>query len=213
MVYTESQVLRIVKAGARIARGRAGQMTVVIKDGGLDQMSRLWRDVANGVSADLEVDCEFINVDHMCDRLLRFPHEHDVLVTTNLFGDILADEAALLLGSRGLTYSGNFSECGRAVFQTGHGEARDLAGRNLANPVGQILSLAMLLREGLGLEPPATLIEQAVTHVWRQGWRTVDLQRPGLRGVGTRQLTERIVQAIDELSERKTPYETRVAVD
>ncbi len=100
MVYTESQVLRIVKAGARIAQGRAGQMTVVIKDGGLDQMSRLWREVASGVSADLEVDCEFINVDHMCDRLLRFPHEHDVLVTTNLFGDILADEAALLLGSR-----------------------------------------------------------------------------------------------------------------
>ena len=134
--------------------------------------------------------------------MIQMPRDMDVVVTPNMIGDILADLGGALLGSRGLTFSGNFSPCGRAVYQTGHGAAFDLAGTGRANPAGQILALAMMLRESFGLDAEAAIIEHAVEEVWRGGWRTDDLcwsgTPAGVKRVGTRELTGRIAEAVAE---------------
>ena len=114
----------------------------------------------------------------------------------NLFGDIPADIAGVLLSSRGVTFSGNFDPRGRAVYQTNHGCAHDLAGTDTANPAGQLFSLAMLLRESFGLAEAAALIENSVAQVWRAGWRTADLAEPGCQTVGTKTMTEKVIAQI-----------------
>src|SRR5262249_27591645 len=126
--YTEHHVRRLVEVAARIARGRRGCMTVVVKDGGGPAVSDLWRPVAAEVASRQGVACGFLNVDHAAYRLIQHAAECDVFVTPNLCGDILADIGAVLLGSRGLSFSGNFSSNGRAVYQTNHGSAYDLVG-------------------------------------------------------------------------------------
>jgi len=118
------------------------------------------------------------------------------VVAPNLFGDVLADSCALLLGSRGLSYSGNFGAGGRAVYQTGHGAANDLAGKDTANPIGQICALAMLLRESFGLVSAATALEAAIEDTLRQGIRTADIASPGCRVVGTRTMGACIARAV-----------------
>ena len=198
--YSEGQVLRILTVAARLASARSGKMTVVLKDAGIPTISQLWRDCANSVSLREGVDCAFMNVDYATYALLQKANEFDVVVTSNLFGDILADASALLLGSRALSYSGNFSANGSAVYQTNHGAAFDLQGLNVANPVGQILSLAMLLRESYGLHRESNLIRKAVTKVWKDGWRTADLANRDSRIMGTSEITALIVQAIFSLS-------------
>src|SRR5207245_1461202 len=115
----------------------------------------------------------------------------DVIVTPNLAGDILADIAGVLVSSRGVTFSGNFDAQGHGVYQTNHGCAADLAGTDTANPAGQFLSLAMLLRESFALDRAAGLVERALAEVWRAGWRTADLAEPGCRVIGTQAITER----------------------
>jgi 3-isopropylmalate dehydrogenase len=169
---------------------------VVVKDGGVPAASNLWREVAADVAAQHGVSCDFINLDHAAYRLIQHGTEFDVLVTPNLCGDILADLGAVLLGSRGLSFSGNFSSDGKAVYQTNHGSAYDLVGTDRANPVGQFYSLAMMLRESFGLHQEAGWIEEAVADVWRQGWRTDDLEESGYRSVGTRELTELVVRSV-----------------
>jgi 3-isopropylmalate dehydrogenase len=142
-----------------------------------------------------------MNVDLAGYELIRNPARFDVLVAPNLFGDILADLAGLLVGSRGATYSGNFNASGQAaVYQTNHGCAHDLAGTNSANPAGQILSLAMLLRESFGMEEAASHIERALAQSWRKGWRTADLAEPGCRVVGTSEMAEQVAEEFLSLS-------------
>ena len=141
-----------------------------------------------------------LNIDLMAYRLLQEPKGFDVVVTPNLFGDILADLGAVLLGSRGLSYSGNFSGSGAAVYQTNHGAGYDLVGKNEANPVGQVFSLAMLLRESFGLVQEPLLMEEAVAEVWRQGWRTPDLTENGCRIIGTEEMGARIADALVRLA-------------
>jgi len=126
------------------------------------------------------LDARAINIDLAAYELIQNPARFDVIVAPNLFGDIIADLGGVLLSSRGVTFSGNFDPRGRAVYQTNHGCARDLAGTDTANPVGQLFSLTMMLRESFGLEEAAALIENSVARVWRAGWRH---RRPGRAGL------------------------------
>ena len=207
--YTEKQVRRILEVAARIASQRRGKLTVVLKDGGIPTISGLWRDCAVEVTSEVGVDCSVVNVDYAVYRLIQDPRELDVVVTPNLFGDILADLGGVLLGSRGVSFSGNFSRGGAAVYQTNHGAAYDLIGKNRANPVAQIFSLAMLLRESFGLIREARLVEDAVAEVWRQGWRTADLAEKGCTLVGTKEMGELITEALIGLNDQDDRIETR----
>lgn len=183
----ERQVRRLAEVAARLAATRRGKVTVVVKEGGVPGVSRLWREVAEATVRARGVAFDWINADHAAFRLLRDPRAFDVLLTPNLFGDLLMDEAALLQGTRALACSGNFSGEGFATYQTNHGSAHDIEGRDVANPAGQILALAMLLRESLGLAREARILEEAVACVWRSGVRTFDLAERGARTVGTRE--------------------------
>lgn len=194
--YRETEVERLVTVAARAAADRRGHLHVIIKNGGVPGISALWTDVGRAVARKHQITAVFMNIDLAAYELIRNPAQFDVLVAPNLFGDILADIAGILLGSRGVTFSGNFDSQGRGVYQTNHGCAHDLAGADVANPGGQILSLAMLLRESFGLNEGAALIERALSEAWRQGWRTADVAEPGCQVVGTRALADRVVQEI-----------------
>jgi len=193
--YSERQVQAIVKVAARLALARRGELLVVAKDGGVPSISRLWRDVAHEEARRAGVALRVANLDLAAYMMMHEPRALDVIVTPNLVGDVLADIGAVLEGGRGVAFSGNFTPAGRGVFQTSHGAALDLAGSDKANPVGQILSLAMLLREGFGWLDAAGVVEAAVDRVWREGLTTADLPLPGARVVGCAELGARIADA------------------
>jgi 3-isopropylmalate dehydrogenase len=194
--YREADVRRLAEIAARAAAARRGDLTVVVKDGGAPSVTALWRDVGSAVGARWGLTPRFVNVDALAYDLIQHPARFDVIVAPNLFGDILADLAGVLVGSRGVTFSGNFDAMGRGVYQTNHGCAHDLAGTDTANPAGQLLSLAMLLREAFGLDQAAALIEQALAAAWRDGWRTADIAEPGCTVVGTRAMAARVTNGI-----------------
>lgn len=192
----EPKVLRFLSAAARLARQRRGELTVVCKDSGVPGISALWRDCAAEVARANGIQYTMIDVDLMAYRLIQQAQTFDVIAAPNLCGDVLADLGAVLLGGRGISYSGNFDSTGAAVYQTNHGAGYDLAGKDQANPVGQIFSLAMLLRESFGLEEQASWIEQAVHSVWASGWRTQDIAEAGCKTVGTREISQRVADVI-----------------
>lgn len=194
--YSERQVRRILEVAARIATSRRGALTVVIKDGGIPTISKLWRGCGEETAAKHGVRLSFLNIDHAAYCLIQHAQDLDVVVAPNLFGDILADLGSVLLGSRGLSFSGNFSSDGAAVYQTNHGSAYSLVGENEANPMGQFFSLAMLLRESFGLEHEAAVIEGAVEQVLNAGWRTADLMAEGCRLASTLEATDLVVEAV-----------------
>jgi 3-isopropylmalate dehydrogenase len=198
--YSQSQVERIVAVGVRLAKSRRGRMHVVVKEGGIPAISALWREVALQVADGSGVECILLNADYAAYRLIQCPGEFDVLVTPNMVGDLLVDLGAVFLGSRGMSYTGNFSAGGAAAYQTGHGAARNLAATDRANPLAQILSLAMLLQESFGLTVEAALVESAIGDVLNAGWRTDDLAQPGCRCVGTRQMGELVAQSVVKLA-------------
>jgi 3-isopropylmalate dehydrogenase len=206
--YSEWEIQRIVEVAARAAADRRGGLHIIVKDGGIPGMSALWREVGAAAARKHGIEAAFMNVDLVAYELIQNAARFDVIVAPNLFGDILADIAGVLVSSRGITFSGNFNAEGHGVFQTNHGSANDLAGTDTANPAGQILSLAMLLRESFGLQRAAAIIETSLTEVWRQGFRTADLAEPGCQILGTRAITERFVQQILRSSEVKAPHET-----
>jgi 3-isopropylmalate dehydrogenase len=197
----ESDARRILEAAAALAAERRGRMAVIGKEGGIPTITRLWREVAEEAARSRGIAWELINVDFAAYRLIQDPRSFDVLVCPNLEGDVLADIGAVLLGSRGASFSGNFTPSGLAVYQTNHGAAADLAGRDVANPLGQIFSLAMMLRESFGLPGAAEAIEGAVEAALARGFRTADLMGEG-RAVGTREMTGRV---IEELARRTAP--------
>jgi 3-isopropylmalate dehydrogenase len=199
--YTQAQVERILWPAARLAKMRRGHLTVVFKESGVPAISELWRDCALAIAEETAVRCSLLDIDHVAYRLVQHPREFDVIVAPNLFGDVLSDLGGVLLGSRGLCFAASYSDEGAAVYQTNHGAAYDLAGTNCANPVAQILSLAMLLRESFGLCDAATLIERAVAQAWRAGWRTADIAEPEFRVIGTREMSERIAHAVNEIAQ------------
>jgi 3-isopropylmalate dehydrogenase len=198
--YAEPEVRAILEAAVSMARRRRGKLTVVAKEGGVPGITRLWYDCAQEIARRESLTLSFANVDLAAYSLLQHARELDVVVAPNLFGDMLADLAGVLLGSRALTYSGNFAADGAAVYQTNHGAASDLLGADQANPVGQIFSLAMLLRESFGLHREAELVEGAVRRVWREGWRTRDLDQPACRQLGTREMGERVSEAVRRMA-------------
>ena len=197
--YTDSQVQRILLPALDLARRRRGRLTLALKPDGIPAISALWQENLEQLAAGTGVTWQVLEVDNAAYQLIANPRELDVLVAPNMFGDVLSDAASLLLGSRGMSFSGNFGPEGRAVYQTGHGAAHDLAGRNCANPVGQIFSLAMMLRESFGWQREAAAIEAAIATVLGQGWRTPDIASATSRVVGTRELGERIAVAASDL--------------
>jgi 3-isopropylmalate dehydrogenase len=190
--YRADQVERLLGVALAAARHRDGRLAVVTKPGGIPAISALWRECAEGLGAD-DVTIEVIEVDNACYQLVADPHRFDVVATPNMLGDVVSDTAALVLGSRGMAYSANFREDGRAVYQTGHGAAHDLAGLDRANPVAQIRSLAWLARESLGLTALADAIDDAVTCTLAHGIRTPDISGPESTVVGTRAMADAIV--------------------
>jgi 3-isopropylmalate dehydrogenase len=194
--YSVSEVERVVRRACALARNRRGHVTSVDKANVLET-SRLWREVATRVARDEfpDVTLEHQLVDSMAMHLLSKPRAFDVVVTENMFGDILTDEASMLAGSMGLLPSASLGDGSAGLYEPIHGSAPDIAGRGIANPIGAILSAALLLRHSLGLEEEAVCIERAVDDALTAGVFTADLAPAG-RGVGTARVTEWICERI-----------------
>jgi 3-isopropylmalate dehydrogenase len=183
--YSEPSVRRILHVAMRLAASRRGRLHVVLKPGGAPSISSLWRGCADDLAAEYGVELFEHEIDNAVYQMIANPAQFDVLVSPNMFGDVLADCGSLLLATRGLSYSGNFGDQGRAAYQTGHGAARDIAGKGIANPVGQILSLGMMLRETFDWPEADAALREAVRMTYRQGKCTGDVAMPDHEVVGT----------------------------
>lgn len=190
--YSFNEVARIVEIAASISNTRKRKLTLVVKPNGVPSISELWLRCAKEAAGRYDLELIPLEIDFAAYQLIQNPRAFDVVVTPNLFGDIMSDLGGVLLGSRGLCYAGNFSESGCAVYQTNHGAAYDLANSDRANPVAQILSLSMMLRESFGLQQEAEIIENAISQFWSMGFRTEDIREPGCLVVGTRETGDRI---------------------
>jgi 3-isopropylmalate dehydrogenase len=199
--YSVEEVERVVRVAAALARTRRGKLTSVDKANVLET-SRLWRSVAERIVRDEfpEVCLEHMLVDTCAMRLLQSPAHFDVIVTENMFGDILTDEASVLAGSMGMLASASLGDCvngrRRGLYEPIHGSAPDIAGRGVANPIGAILSAALLLRHSLALEVEATAVEHAVETVLGAGWSTRDIEGPGRRSCSTVEFGAAVVEAL-----------------
>lgn len=206
LIYREHEVERICRLAFELARDRKGKVTSVDKANVLDT-SRLWRSVATAIANDyLDIELEHALVDSMAMHIIREPARFDVVVTENMFGDILTDEASVLAGSIGVLPSasigitrGPHDPRRRGVYEPIHGSAPRIAGLNVANPVGTILSLAMLFRISLGLETPATAIEDSVASVISRNVRTADIASAGFKPVSTAAFGDAVAEQIIEM--------------
>jgi 3-isopropylmalate dehydrogenase len=196
--YHVHEVERIVRVAAALARDRRGKLCSIDKANVLET-SRLWRDVTDRVMAAEfpEIELETLLVDAAAMHLLSRPSDFDVMVTENMFGDILTDEASMLAGSLGMLPSASLGESARGLYEPIHGSAPDIAGRGIANPCGTIASVAMLLRHSLGLEEEANAVEQAIANVIRAGGRTADIVTTGDAQLTTAEMTAAIVAKLD----------------
>lgn len=194
--YTEQQVASIAHTAFQAAKRRRGRLTSVDKANVLET-SRLWREIVKEVSRDYpEVEYSDMLVDNCAMQIIRNPSQFDVIVTGNMFGDILSDAAAVLPGSLGLTPSASINRDGFGMYEPSGGSAPDIAGQGVANPIAQILSTAMMLRFSFGLTQEAAAIEAAVDRALDQGYRTLDIQQPGTRLVGTKEMGQGIAASI-----------------
>lgn len=196
LTHAAADVRRFLEVAFTLASRRSGRLHLVLKPGGLPEVTRFWVAEAEQVAMDRRCEWGVLEVDYAAYRLLREPESFDVLAAPNCFGDILADLGGHLGGSRGLTYGASFSSTGAAVYQTNHGAAYDLAGTDRANPVGQMLALAYLLRESLDLPHCAAAIERAIRATWATGYVTEDLAAAGSRVVSTSEMTHRIADRV-----------------
>jgi 3-isopropylmalate dehydrogenase len=195
MVYTTPEIERIVRLAFEIAAQRAGRVTSVDKANVLET-SQLWRKVADQVAKDFpHVALEHMYVDNAAMQLVRAPKQFDVIVTGNLFGDILSDEAAMITGSIGLAASASLGSQA-ALYEPVHGSAPDIAGQGVANPLATILSVALLCKYTLKLDDLAGRIEAAVERVLAQGYRTRDIQAPGTTLLGTAEMGKLVSEAL-----------------
>jgi 3-isopropylmalate dehydrogenase len=206
--YSEQCVSRLLQVAAQIASRRGRRMTVVCKEGGLPDLTRLWFNTAERIAAEHQIQLCRMDIDFAAYQFVAQPEDFDVVAIPNCFGDILADLGGVLMGSRGITYGASYSPSGDGIYQTNHGAAYDLAGKDTANPTGQLLSLAMLLDESAGLREEAALIVSAVRKSWNEGWRTSDLMAPGCRLVGTKEMGEVVSRNIGALADARRPLET-----
>jgi 3-isopropylmalate dehydrogenase len=195
--YHTFEIERIVRVAARLAQSRRGKLCSVDKANVLET-SRLWRDTVNRVMAQEfpDIALETLLVDAAAMHLLSRPADFDVIVTENMFGDILTDEASMLAGSLGLLPSASLGDTRRGLYEPIHGSAPDIAGKGIANPAGMIGSVALLLRYSLELEDEAATIEQALTRVIRDGARTKDIARADDRVLSTSEFTTAVLGAI-----------------
>jgi 3-isopropylmalate dehydrogenase len=196
LVYTESEIDRICRVAFDLARQRDRRVCSVDKANVLE-CTELWREVATRVGQDYpDVTLSHMYVDNAAMQLVRAPKQFDVMVTTNMFGDILSDCAAMLTGSIGMLPSASLNADGKGMYEPIHGSAPDIAGKGIANPLATILSVAMMLRYSLGEPDAATRIEQAVAAVLDLGLRTVDIAAAGMRTIGTAAMGDALVAAI-----------------
>lgn len=189
LVYNTHEIERIGRLAFEAARGRKKRLTSVDKANVLES-SRLWRETMVKISQDYpDVELSHMYVDNCAMQLVRYPGQFDVIVTENMFGDILTDQAAMLTGSLGMLPSASLG--GKtALYEPSHGSAPDIAGKNIANPLATILSAAMMLRYSFKLEEPAEVIEKAVQKVLYENYRTADLMAEGMIKVGTKEMGE-----------------------
>jgi 3-isopropylmalate dehydrogenase len=196
MVYTESEIERICRVAFDLARKRQKRLCSVDKANVLE-CTELWREVATRIGADYpDVALSHMYVDNAAMQLVRAPKQFDVMVTGNMFGDILSDCASMLTGSIGMLPSASLNGSGQGMYEPIHGSAPDIAGRGVANPLATILSVAMMLRYSLGAPEAADRIESAVSTVLDQGLRTPDILSEGMRQVGTAAMGDAVVAAL-----------------
>ena len=197
MRYAEPEIRRIAHIGFQSAQKRSRKLCSVDKANVLET-SQLWRDIVIDVAKDYpDVTLSHMYVDNAAMQLVRAPREFDVIVTGNLFGDILSDEAAMLTGSIGMLPSASLNESGQGLYEPSHGSAPDIAGKGDANPLATILSAAMMLRYSLGNAGDADRIEKAVRTVLQQGLRTGDIFEAGMTRVGTAEMGDAVLKALN----------------
>jgi 3-isopropylmalate dehydrogenase len=195
--YSDLEIRRVVDLACRLATARQGKVTSVDKANVLAS-SRLWREVATETAAGYaQIKLYHMLVDTCAMRLVAAPASFDVIVTENMFGDILTDEAAVLAGSMGLLPSASLGDGTRGVYEPIHGSAPDIAGAGIANPIGTILSTALLLRHSLGLTREAQAVERAVERVIASGGRTTDIAAPGEAVLSTSEFASAVIELIE----------------
>ncbi|WP_413297135.1 3-isopropylmalate dehydrogenase [Synechococcus sp. MIT S9452] len=196
MTYSSSEIDRIARVGFDLAVQRSGRLCSVDKANVLD-VSQLWRERVDAMASDYSgVEVSHMYVDNAAMQLVRAPRQFDVLLTGNLFGDILSDEAAMLTGSIGMLPSASLGSEGPGLFEPVHGSAPDIAGQDKANPLAMVLSAAMMLRIGLKQEAAAASLEKAVDAVLAQGLRTGDLMAEGCTAVGCQAMGDALLKAL-----------------
>ena len=192
LTYSETEIRRIAKRGFDIAMKRRKKVTSVDKANVLDS-SRLWRKVVEDVAKeDPEVTLEHMLVDNCAMQLVKDPAQFDVILTENMFGDILSDEASMVTGSIGMLASASLNETKFGLYEPSGGSAPDIAGQGIANPIATILSAAMMLRYSFDLDREAEAVEKAVSAVLKDGYRTIDIMSDGMKRIGTKEMGDRI---------------------
>ncbi|HKL99614.1 MAG TPA: 3-isopropylmalate dehydrogenase [Mobilitalea sp.] len=196
LVYDENEIRRIAKCAFEIAMKRNKRVCSVDKANVLDS-SRLWRQVTKEVSMDYpEVELSDMLVDNCAMQLVKNPRQFDVILTENMFGDILSDEASMITGSIGMLASASLGDTKLGLYEPSHGSAPDIAGQNKANPIATILSAAMMLRYSFDLEAEADKVEAAVKTVLQKGYRTIDIMSKGMTQVGTKEMGDLIINEL-----------------
>lgn len=192
MIYNTEEIIRVARVAFEISQTRSSRLVLVDKANVLES-SRLWRETVSTLSKEYpDVALEYMYVDNAAMQLIRNPTQFDVILTENLFGDILSDEASMLTGSLGMLPSASINSSSIGIYEPIHGSAPDIAGKNLANPIGTILSGAMMLKHSFGLEAASNDIYKAVSNILDRGYRTGDIAQKGMKLIGTEELGDLI---------------------